>query len=90
MLKLEFSDPKTGFGIARSAPVGGSARRALPPPHADPGFWGALFLKKKSKNGFLGGCLCRENRLFFWEGEAVVEKIDFLGSCCRENRLRWR
>ena len=33
-----------GFGIARSAPVGGSARRALPPPRgADPGFWGERF-----------------------------------------------
>ena len=32
-------------------------------------------------------CFCREKRLFW---QVVVEKMDFLGSCCRNNRLPWR
>ena len=59
-----------GFGIARSARVGGSAREPDPPVGggggADPGFWGAIFLKNFP-----------EKMAFF--GDVCVEKIDFLG-----------
>ena len=55
---------RTVFGIAGSARVGGSARRALPG-GADPGFWGAIFLIFFPKNSFLG--------------DVCVEKIDFFG-----------
>ena len=72
---LRASNPhKSGFGIAGSARVGGSARRPSPPPGCRPWVLGSDFFEKISpKNGVLGGCLCRENRLFW---EVVVEKMD--------------
>ena len=66
----------TVFGIAGSARVGVSARRARLG-GCRPLVLGSDFFEKNiPKNGFLGGCLCRENRLFW---EVFVEKMDCAG-----------
>ena len=53
---------------------------------ADPGFWGAIFLKFSPKMAFFGD-VCVEKIDFF--GKLLKRKWTFLGSC-RENGLRWR
>ena len=67
---------QTGFGIAGSARVGGSARRPSPGGGTDPGFWGAIFFEFFPEKWLFGGMFVKRKSTF---GEVVVEKMDFFG-----------